>query len=151
MGSRRIKESGSKGKPPPVDRWTQEQQKNSNDKPFTPDLAVTVKNVLDHLAAIAFHDKRNAQRADGTPKPLRELDAANAVALQSVEYGPNGTQRYKYSDRLVALELLGKYLRLFNSDTSDVKQLDDLLSEYRKRYTALTTGTGAPPKDSIGE
>ena len=81
--------------------------------------------VLRELARVAFVDPRKLFDENGKPKDLESLDADTAAALASVdileEYDFDDgnrvlighTKKYKWSDKLRALELLGKHLGMF--------------------------------------
>ena len=118
-------------------KWDAKRSQGS-EPTYTPCLEVTVDNVLRHLAMLAFRDDRNIRKSDGSLKPLQELDEVTAKALVGVEAGPMGVLKYRLTNREAALKMLAEYLVMFNRDGSDVKALDELLQEYRKRYVALT-------------
>jgi hypothetical protein len=103
-----------------------------------PSLAVTAENVLAALARTAFYDPRNLYKPDGTLKQLYELDATTACGLQAVEAGTLGVTKYKFHNRVVSLNLLGQYLKLFAGELKDKGALDELLSEFRKQYEVVT-------------
>ena len=81
--------------------------------------------VIKELARIAFVDPRNLFDEEGRPKDIRFLDSDTAAALSSVdiyeEFDYNGdekelmgyTKKYKWADKLRALEMLGKHLGMF--------------------------------------
>lgn len=87
--------------------------------------AITKDMVLKELARVAFVDPRKLFDEEGRPKDIRFLDADTAAALSSVdiyeEFDYNGdekelsgyTKKYKWSDKLRALEMLGKHLGMF--------------------------------------
>ena len=81
--------------------------------------------VIRELARVAFVDPRKLFDEEGRPKDIRFLDPDTAAALSSVdiyeEFDYNGedkelsgyTKKYKWSDKLRALEMLGKHLGMF--------------------------------------
>lgn len=85
-------------------------------------LEVTVERVLKEQAAIAFSDPRRMFNADGTLKPIHELDDASAAALAGIEtealFEGSGADRthvgtlskIKRWDKGKALEHLSKFL-----------------------------------------
>jgi phage terminase small subunit len=84
-------------------------------------LEITVERVLNEIARLAFADIRNCFNADGTLKPLHELDddtAAALVGMDVIEIENDGTTRvvakkFKFADKKGSLELLGKHLKMF--------------------------------------
>jgi len=102
-------------------------------------LDVTPENVLRHLARIAFYDPRNVYAFDGSLKRVNELDQTTAYALAGIDVSSDGAiVKYKLANRVPALEMLGKYLKLFEGELKDRGALDDLLAEFRKQYAVLT-------------
>ena len=105
---------------------------------FTAESGITVDDVLRHLGWIAKGDLRSIFRPDGTLKPPMEWDDATAACVAKIEVDvttttelideddPDGgtrtitVQAMKITrwDPLRALELLGKWLRMF-SDAAD--------------------------------
>lgn len=87
--------------------------------------AITKDMVLKELARVAFVDPRKLFDEEGRPKDIRFLDPDTAAALASVdiyeEFDYNGddkelsgyTKKYKWADKLRALEILGKHLGMF--------------------------------------
>jgi phage terminase small subunit len=87
--------------------------------------AVNKDMVLKELARVAFVDPRRLFDENGKPKDLTTLDADTAAALASVdileEFDYNDgnrefvgyTKKYKWADKLRALEMLGKHLGMF--------------------------------------
>jgi phage terminase small subunit len=81
--------------------------------------------VIRELARVAFVDARKLFDENGKPKDIRMLDDDTAAALASVdiyeEFDYNGdgkeltgyTKKYKWADKLRALEMLGKHLGMF--------------------------------------
>jgi phage terminase small subunit len=88
-------------------------------------LDISAERVLATLAAIAFHDPRKFFNADSSAKQVTELDDVTAMALAGLEvselfedvgdqkhvYGL--TKKFKLADRLRALEMLGRHLKMF--------------------------------------
>ena len=87
--------------------------------------AVSKERVLKELARVAFVDPRRLFDEDGRPMDITNLDPDTAAALASVdileEFDYDGetrtlvgyTKKYKWSDKLRALEMLGKHLGMF--------------------------------------
>jgi len=86
---------------------------------------VTVERVVAEYAKLGFFDPRNLFRADGTPKPIAELDDDTAAALTGLDvqevYEGSGedrkfvgyTKKYKLTDKKSALDSMAKYLGMF--------------------------------------
>lgn len=88
---------------------------------------IETERVLQEYARIAFADLRCLVDDKGHPIPLQDLDDDTAAALAGVELevigdaeGPLKTtrHRYKIADKLKALEILAKRLKLFEDTTS---------------------------------
>jgi phage terminase small subunit len=82
---------------------------------------ITAEWVLDGIAKVAAFDVRKLYNVDGSLKPITELDDETSAAVASVgtrelyaDGKPFGVlKNIKMADRLRALELLGRYLKLF--------------------------------------
>lgn len=88
---------------------------------------IETERVLQEYARIAFADLRCLVDDEGRPIPLQDLDDDTAAALAGVELevigdadGPLKTtrHRYKIADKLKALEILAKRLKLFEDTTN---------------------------------
>jgi phage terminase small subunit len=87
--------------------------------------AITKDMVIKELARVAFVDPRRLFEENGTAKDITMLDDDTAAALASVEtfeeFGYNNgereftgyTKKFKWADKLRALEMLGKHLGMF--------------------------------------
>lgn len=87
--------------------------------------AISKDRVVRELARVAFVDPRKLFDENGTPKDITNLDDDTAAAIASVdifeEFNYNGdsreligyTKKYKWADKLRALEMLGKHLGMF--------------------------------------
>lgn len=89
------------------------------------EVGVNTFQVLKELAAIAFADVRDFYDENGALKNVNKLDENAAKALMCVDvfeaFDQDGTkigqtQRTRFHDKLKALELLGRYLNLFEKD-----------------------------------
>jgi hypothetical protein len=100
---------------------------------------VMVKQILEELRRIGLVDIRRAYDDNGALKPIKDIPPDVASAIVSIETEElkvedvliGQVQKVKFSDKLRALELLGKNLQLF-IDTSRVLHmgrvtLEDLL------------------------
>lgn len=88
---------------------------------------ISTERVLQEYARVAFADLRCLVDDNGHPIPLQDLDDDTAAALAGVELevmgdadGPLKTTRHKYkvADKLKALEILAKRLKLFEDTTN---------------------------------
>jgi phage terminase small subunit len=91
---------------------------------------VTQDKVMAELAKIGFYDIRKAVRWGGIPEvtpggehvypvemvPSEDLDDSTAAAISEVSLTSGGI-KIKMSDKLAALEKLGKHLGMFNGET----------------------------------
>jgi phage terminase small subunit len=107
-------------------------------------LDFSAEKVLEGLANLAFFDIRKLYNADGSLKPISELDdqTANAICGMEVEeayqhFGggqakPTGIlKKIKIADRGINLERLGRYHKLF-TDKVEVSGLDGLADAIQK-------------------
>lgn len=109
------------------------------------DIEITQAMVLKQLGRIAFSDVRKLFDADGKLVDLTMLDDDVVAAIAGVDifeefsgYGENRmligyTKKYKLSDKLKALEMIGKHLGMFEKQ-ANVREVEDLspLSEMLK-------------------
>lgn len=91
-------------------------------------LAISMERTLLEIARVAFFDPRMLFLADGTPKPITDLDDDTAAALAGLEVmeefegaGKDRvfvgyTKKYKIADKNSALEKLAKHLGLYRED-----------------------------------
>jgi len=95
---------------------------------LTEEAEIEVVDVLDGLKRLAFLDIRKLYNDDGSAKKIHELDDDIALALAGIDVNEISTgdatieiigKKYKLSDRTKALELLGKYLKMF-TDKIDI-------------------------------
>jgi phage terminase small subunit len=111
-------------------------------------LEISAEWVLGELRKLAGYDAGAIFNDDGSLKPIKEWDASARAALVALdhdhlfEYFGKGQRKHigntvkvKLADKLRALELLGKYLKLF-TDKVEVTASEDLaalIAEGRKR------------------
>ena len=93
-------------------------------------LEISAQRVLEEIAKLAFYDPGDFFQDDGSLKGIKELDSDTRRAIAGLEVSelfegkdvPDGPQqktiygllkKVKLSDKRAALELLGKYLKLF--------------------------------------
>jgi phage terminase small subunit len=87
---------------------------------------ITAERVLQELARVAFFDPRRLLNADGSPKPINELDDDTAAVLAGMditeEFEGHGedrkfigyTKKVKVSDKVAALGLAMRHLGMLN-------------------------------------
>lgn len=79
------------------------------------ETGITLARTVQELARIAFLDPRRLFEADGTPRPIRELDDDTAAAIDGLDIrdvpliGATVT-KYKLSSKMSALDALMKHL-----------------------------------------
>lgn len=86
-------------------------------------LEISADRVLQELAKVAFYNPRKLFDADGRCKPITELDDDTAMAIAGMKTAHKVTgededgmvvfTEYKLADKLRALELCGRHLKLF--------------------------------------
>jgi len=81
--------------------------------------------VLSKLKLLAEYDPRRLFDANGNPIPVQQLDESTAQAITGIETTAKGGLKYRTSDRIKALELLGKYFKLF-TDQVELSQKEPL-------------------------
>lgn len=94
---------------------------------------VSQESVIKELQRIAFFDIRKLFNSDGTLKRVTELDDDTAAAIASIEVvdiGADGqlvlSKKFKTSEKLKALDLIGTHLGMF------VKKVEDVTDPMRK-------------------
>ena len=90
---------------------------------------ITPKKVVEELAAIGFAratDFLCVSDGELIVRSTEELSRADRAAIASIEQTSNGI-RLKFYDKMKALELLGKYLGMFDGIPEESGQHNDLL------------------------
>ena len=90
---------------------------------------ITPKAVVEELAAIGFARATNflcVSEGELTIRPTDTLSKADQAAIASVERTSNGI-KLKFYDKMKALELLGKYLGMFEGKTEEEEVHNNLL------------------------
>ena len=108
---------------------------------------ITAERVLQELGRVAFFDPRKLLNADGSPKPINELDDDTAAVLSGMditeEYEGSGedrkfigyTKKVKISDKVTALGLAMRHLGMLTDklEVKDVTTRADRLRQARER------------------
>lgn len=87
--------------------------------PANKKMNISVERTLTELARCAYLDPRMLFRNDGSIKHISELDDDTAACIAGVEMGGRGgkrVERVKMTDKLRALDMLGRYLKLFSEE-----------------------------------
>lgn len=119
-------------------RMLEERRKNLAQK-----YELTTENVLKSLAQAVHFDPRRLYNADGSLKPVHELDEDTAMALSGFEViemgarkdedAPIGvTKKVKWLDKNAARDQAMKHLGLFEKDNSQANHLGDVPREALK-------------------
>ena len=90
---------------------------------------ITKKQVVEELAAIGFARATNFLRVSDGELTIRSTDAlskTDQAAIASVERSSTGI-RIKFYDKMKALELLGKYLGMFEGQPEEEEAHNNLL------------------------
>ena len=90
---------------------------------------VTPKKVVEELAAIGFAratDFLRVSEGELTVRDTEALSKADRAAIASIERGSGGI-KVKFYDKMKALELLGKYMGMFDGKTDEEEKGNNLL------------------------
>ena len=90
---------------------------------------ITPKAVVDELAAIGFASATNFLRVSEGELTIRDtepLSKADRAAIASIERSSTGI-KLKLYDKMKALELLGKYMGMFEGKPSEEEARNNLL------------------------
>jgi phage terminase small subunit len=111
-------------------------------------LDISAERILQELARLGFIDPANLFDEAGSLKPIHQMDEDTRRAIAGLdhdelfEYFGKGqrknvgtTTKVKLADKIRALELLGKYLKLFTEkvEVTASEDLAALIAEGRKR------------------
>lgn len=120
-------------------------------------LDISAEKVLRELARLAFLDPRKLFAEDGSLKPINELDDDTAAAIAGVEYEKlfehfgkgqakhvGTTTKVKLINKTAALEMLGKYLKLFQEQNQTIINVNILSQTIQERRQAIY-GNGSTP------
>lgn len=90
-------------------------------------MKISPEKIIDELAAIAFARAPDILKVDNGQVSLREnLKPRQRAAIASVEKSTTGI-KVKFYDKMKALELLGKYLGLFDGNDIGENKENNLL------------------------
>ena len=109
---------------------------------------VCPKKVAQELAAIGFARATDCLYVEGNTlvfKPNQELPAEAGAAIASVERTANGL-KVKFYDKLKALELLGKYMGMFDGASDSPKLESNNLLEAILAGTREEVATDGVPE-----
>lgn len=113
-------------------------------------LHMSRDEVLGRLSSVARFDPRRLFDAEGKMLPITELDSETATAVASIEVeeiGADGTvigltKKIKASDRMKALDMLGKYHGVFEADNRQRSEASEKLLELLGQAAAKSGGVG---------
>ncbi|WGD29877.1 terminase small subunit [Ancylobacter sp. WKF20] len=118
---------------------------------------ITQDRVLKEVARLAFLDIRKAFNADGTMKPLHEMDddtAAALAGLDAIEQREDGAlvgtiKKLKLSDKKGALELLMRHMGMLNDKMRVQGDTENPIALLVKQCqgSALPVVANPPPDD----
>lgn len=92
---------------------------------------LNAERVLDELMRIAFFDCRRLFRSDNSLIPLAQLDKDTAAVISGADFR-KGTLRLRFADNLRALDLLGRYLKMWDgAGDSSSDRLREVLNAFR--------------------
>ncbi|SDC69592.1 phage terminase small subunit [Massilia sp. PDC64] len=108
---------------------------------------ITAERVLQELGRVAFFDPRRLLNADGSPRPINELDDDTAAVLAGMdiaeEFAGAGeerrfvgyTRKVKLADKVAALNLAMRHLGMLTDklEVKDVTTRADRLRQARER------------------
>lgn len=111
---------------------------------------VSQESVIKELQRIAFFDIRKLFNVDGTLKRVTELDDDTAAAIASIEVvdiGADGqlvlSKKFKTSEKLKALDLIGTHLGMF------VKKVEDVTDPLKKAMGRMTPAEAQATLDAL--
>lgn len=95
---------------------------------------ITPKQVVEELAAIGFARATNflcVSDGELTIRPTDTLSKADQAAIASIERSTTGI-KLKFYDKMKALELLGKYMGMFDGSAGEPEKENNLLEAILK-------------------
>jgi phage terminase small subunit len=111
-------------------------------------LDAKTDKVLRELCRVAFFDCRKLFRPNGSLIPLTSLDSDTAAAISTVQVGRGGMLRLKFASKISALDLLGRYLGLWDADgkVAGKDSIDQLIEALRNPVQDTPAPSPAPKK-----
>lgn len=106
------------------------------------DLTITAERVLNELARIAFHDVASFYDADGKLKDLKDLNEDQRAAIAEVDAT---AKRLKLHDKMGALGMLGKHLKLF-TELHEQQHTFTVMPTIKRGAKELVFNVGSPVK-----
>lgn len=115
-------------------------------------LDISAERVLQGIAQVAFFDVRKFFNADGSLKAVADLDERTAFALKGLDveklfhhFGKGQAEekgtitKVRFADRLEALEMLGRNLKLFTDklEITDAQAIVERLQQGRARVAVM--------------
>lgn len=115
-------------------------------------IEIDAEKVLQGIAQVAFYDVRKFFNPDGSLKPVADLDDMTAFALKGLDveklfhhFGKGQAEekgtitKIRFADRLEALQLLGRHLKLFTDklELTDAQEIVTRLQQGRARVAEM--------------
>ena len=106
-----------------------------------------IQSILNELKDIALVDMREAYDDKGQLLPVDRWPRALSRAVQAIETSADGVSRIKFWDKLRALELIGKHLKLFREtvDINSTMSLEELVNYSIEKKEIVSEGGGGDP------
>lgn len=110
--------------------------------PLKMDLTVTAERVLNELARIAFHDVASFYDEKGKLKDLKDLTEDQRAAISEVDAT---AKRLKLHDKMGALSMLGKHLKLF-TELHEQQHTFTIMPTIKRGGKEIIFNVGSPVK-----
>ena len=92
---------------------------------------ITAERVICELARIAFFRVTSFFKPDNTLIPLSELDENDAAIISSVDFR-KGTLKLRFANKIQALDLLGRWLGLWEAQGAQHNdKLDEVINAFK--------------------
>jgi phage terminase small subunit len=95
------------------------------------ELDVRKEKVLRELARIAFFDPRRLFQRDGSLLPIQLWPPDAAAVISGLEFRGGALSRLRFCVKSQALELLGKFLKLWDGQAVQGDRLDEIVQALR--------------------
>jgi hypothetical protein len=94
-------------------------------------LEVKAERVLQEVCRVAFFDCRRLFNADNTTIPIALLDEDTAAGLAGINFR-KGAIRFRFANKLQALDLLGQHLKLWDgAGNLSTNRLHEVLAAFK--------------------